>query len=56
MDKLSRLIKPSTSRNETLMEHWNQTIAPGDTVYVEGDFGADEWKPFLNGKIELITK
>ena len=56
MDKLSRMIKPSTSRNETLMEHWNQTVAPGDTVYVDGDFGAEEWKPFLNGKIELITK
>ena len=56
MDKLSRMIKSSTSRNETLMEHWNQTVAPGDTVYVDGDFGAEEWKPFLNGKIELITK
>jgi hypothetical protein len=54
MDKLSRMIKPSTSRNETKMEQWNQTIAPGDTVYLEGDFGAEEWKPFLNGKI--ITK
>ena len=49
MDKLSRMIKPSTSRNETLMEHWNQTVAPGDTVYLDGDFGAEEWKPFLNG-------
>jgi calcineurin-like phosphoesterase family protein len=38
------------------MEYWNQTVAPGDTVFVEGDFGADEWKPFLNGKIEMITK
>ena len=56
MDKLSRMIKPSTSRNETLMERWNQTVAPGDTVFIEGDFGAEEWKPFLNGKIELITK
>ena len=51
MDKLSRMIKPSTSRNETLMERWNQTVAPGDTVHVEGDFGADEWESFLNGKI-----
>ncbi len=41
------------NRNQTLMEHWNQTIAPGDTVYVEGDFGAEEWMKFLNGKIEL---
>ena len=51
MDKLSRMIKPSTSRNETLMEHWNQTVAPGDTVYLDGEFGAEEWKPFLNGTI-----
>ena len=56
MDKLSRMVRPSTSRNETLMEHWNQTVAPGDTVYLEGNFGAEEWKPFLNGKIELIAK
>lgn len=54
MGVMKHVIKPSTSRNETKMEQWNQTIAPGDTVYVEGDFGAVEWKPFLNGKI--ITK
>ena len=51
MAKLSRMVQPDTCRNETLMEHWNQTVAPGDTVYVEGDFGAEEWKPFLNGNI-----
>ena len=51
MGKLSRNVTPDTCRNETLMEHWNQTVAPGDTVYVEGDFGAEEWKPFLNGNI-----
>ena len=56
MDKLSRMVRPSACRNETLMEHWNQTVAPGDTVYLEGNFGAEEWKPFLNGKIELIAK
>jgi hypothetical protein len=48
---MKHVIKPSTSRNETKMEQWNQTIAPGDTVYVEGVFGAGEWKPFLNGTI-----
>ncbi len=42
MDKLSRMIKLSTNRNKTLMERWNQTVAPGDTVYVGGDFGAEE--------------
>ena len=51
MGKMSRMIQPSTCRNETLMEQWNQTIAPGDTVYVDGDFGAEEWKAFLNGTI-----
>ena len=51
MGKLSRMVQPSTCRNETLMEQWNQTIAPGDTVYVDGDFGAEEWKAFLNGTI-----
>ena len=54
MGMMKHVIKPSTSRNETKMEQWNQTIAPGDTVYVEGDFGSEEWKPFLNGTI--ITK
>ena len=51
MGKLSRQIQPNTNRNQTLMEHWNQTVAPGDTVYLEGEFGAEEWKPFLNGTI-----
>ena len=51
MGKMSRMVQPSTCRNETLMEQWNQAIAPGDTVYVEGDFGAEEWKAFLNGTI-----
>ena len=51
MGVMKHVIKPSTSRNETKMEQWNQTIAPGDTVYLEGDFGAEEWKPFLNGNI-----
>lgn len=54
MEKLSRQPQLDTNRNHTLMEHWNQTVAPGDTVYLDGDFGAEEWKPFLNGKI--ITK
>ena len=51
MGKLSRQIQANTNRNQTLMEHWNQTVAPGDTVYLEGEFGAEEWKPFLNGTI-----
>lgn len=54
MYKLSQVVKPNTNRNQTLMEQWNQQVAPGDTVYLEGEFGADEWKPFLNGTI--ITK
>ena len=54
MDKLTHVPKPSTKFNHDLLEHWNQTVAPGDTVYVEGDFGSEEWKPFLNGTI--ITK
>jgi hypothetical protein len=51
MGMMKHVIQPSTSRNETKMEQWNQTIAPDDTVYVEGVFGAEEWKPFLNGTI-----
>lgn len=51
MGKLSRQIQANTNRNQTLMEHWNQTVAPGDTVYLDGEFGAEEWKPFLNGNI-----
>ena len=51
MGKLSRMIQPNTNRNETLMEQWNQQVAPGDTVYLDGDFGEEEWKPYLNGNI-----
>jgi len=51
MGKLSRQIQANTNRNQTLMEHWNQTVAPGDTVYLDGEFGAEEWQPFLNGNI-----
>ena len=51
MGRLSRQIQPNINRNQTLMEHWNQTVAPGDTVYLDGEFGAEEWKPFLNGTI-----
>ena len=25
--------------NQTLMERWNRIVAPGDKVYVVGDFG-----------------
>ena len=54
MGVLSRVPQPNTNRNQTLMEHWNQTIAPGDTVYVDGDFGAEEWMKFLNGEIHRV--
>lgn len=43
------------NRNQTLMEHWNQTIAPDDTVYVEEDIGAKEWMKFLNGNIRVTV-
>jgi hypothetical protein len=52
MGTLKHVPQPNTNRNQTLMEHWNQQVAPGDTVYVDGDFGAEEWKPFLNGTIK----
>lgn len=42
LGSLSRVPQANTNRNHTLMEHWNQTVAPGDTVFVEGDFGAKE--------------
>jgi len=39
--------------NQTLMEHWNRQVAPGDQVYVRGDFGNPQWLPLLNGDIHL---
>ena len=51
LGNLSRQIQANTNRNQNLMEHWNQSVAPGDTVYVDGEFGAEKWKPFLNGNI-----
>ena len=55
MRTLNRVPQANTNRNQTMMEHWNQTVAPGDTVIVEGEFGAEEWMKFLNGKMELRT-
>ena len=54
MESLKRSY-PLKNRNQTLMERWNQTVGLHDTVYVEGGFGAEEWKPFLNGKIVHLT-
>ena len=53
MGPLNRVPQANTNRNQTLMEHWNQTVSPGDTVYVEGDFGSDEWIKYLNGDIHI---
>ena len=55
MGTLNRVPQANTNRNHTMMEHWNQTVAPGDTVIVEGEFGAEEWMKYLNGKMELRT-
>ena len=41
------------NRNQTLMEKWNQTIGPNDTVYIEGEFGDEEWKKYLNGRLQM---
>ncbi len=54
MGPLNRVPQANANRNQTRMEHWNQTVAPGDTVYVEGDFGSDEWMKYLNGDIHTI--
>ena len=55
MGSLNRVPQPNTNRNQTLMERWNQVVAPDDTVFVDGEFGAEEWVKFLNGKIEFKT-
>ena len=34
--------------NQTLMERWNRIVAPGDKVYVVGEFGNTEWMNLLN--------
>lgn len=39
--------------NQTLMERWNRIVAPGDKVYVVGEFGNTEWKNLLNGEIHI---
>ncbi len=46
--------------NETLIARWNETVAPGDTVYHLGDFchrnahAVSEYRRELNGTIRLI--
>ena len=39
--------------NQTLMERWNRIVAPGDKVYVVGEFGNTEWMNILNGEIHI---
>ena len=39
--------------NQTLMERWNRIVAPGDKVYVFGEFGNTEWMNLLNGEIHI---
>lgn len=40
--------------NQTLMERWNRIVAPGDKVYVYGEFGSDEWMKLVNGDIQVM--
>ena len=39
--------------NQTLMERWNRIVAPGDKVYVVGEFGNTELMNLLNGEIHI---
>jgi hypothetical protein len=39
--------------NQTLMERWNRIVAPGDKVYVVGEFGNTEWMNLLNGEVHI---
>lgn len=40
--------------NQTLMERWNRMVAPGDKVYVYGEFDSEEWKSLVNGDIQIV--
>ena len=40
--------------NQTLMERWNRIVAPGDKVYVHGEFDSEEWKSLVNGEIQIV--
>ena len=40
--------------NQTLMERWNRIVAPGDKVYVYGEFGSEEWMKLVNGDIQVM--
>lgn len=43
------------ARNQVLMEQWNRTFAPGDTVRVRGGLPVDpSLRPLLNGRIECV--
>ena len=35
--------------NKTLINNWNNTVKPKDTVYILGDFGDLNYAKFLNG-------
>lgn len=38
--------------NQTIMEHWNRTVAPGDKVTVKGTLPESEWLQLINGNIQ----
>ena len=40
--------------NQTLMERWNRMVAPGDKVYVVGEFGNEEWMKLVNGDVQVV--
>ena len=40
--------------NQTLMERWNRMVAPGDKVYVVGEFGNEEWMKLVNGDVQIV--
>lgn len=41
--------------NTTLINNWNKTVKPEDTVYHLGDFGDITYREHLNGRVILLT-
>ncbi len=55
----NRPFKDVDHMNETLVQYWNETVAPGDAVYCLGDFSMnvpnmEKFTPRLNGRKCLV--
>ena len=50
----SRFFDSVLEKDEFIIDNWNKTVTPEDTVFILGDFGKTSYMERLNGKKFLI--